>query len=485
MKKFWMISMLLIAAVFMVSCGGGDDEDGGATAGGACPTPGAFSCENNIVLKCDEVWQKLKQCNADQKCNAVTGSCDAAGNNGENGGNEGGNNGGNGGNEGGNNGGNGGNEGGNEGGNNGENGGDEGGNNQPQCTPKCENKECGDDGCGGTCGSCGSNQGCSTEFKCEDLNLDECTGLSMDWSEFTYGSRKYNWYVYQEGAELDMSFVDHETDQYTAPKVGEHDLSGDNASYKTCTECLYVLGIVDNQVDTVYFQNSGKLKIDSFDDSTNAIKGSLSAKFLEANIANDGTTTFVSGGECMEIESASFECVPQCSEGQECGSNGCGGECGGGCEDQACSAEGKCVPYACEKLSFTKNDFKAYTYTQESDEVLYIAETKEAGNKSFGDEFWVEFYKEDGYSHPTKFSDVAYIQMTFYVDVYENDKVRDDYTTLRETDRKINEDDYDYDDSSMASRFSGTSRFEELDNAGKQIPGKICYDIDYAWDFMQ
>ena len=48
-----------------------------------------------------------------------------------------------------------------------------------------------------------------------------------------------------------------------------------------------------------------------------------------------------------------------------------------------------------------------------------------------------------------------------------------------------NEDDYDYDDSSMASRFSGTSRFEELDNAGKQIPGKICYDIDYAWDFMQ
>jgi hypothetical protein len=35
------------------------------------------------------------------------------------------------------------------------------------CTPDCSNKECGDDGCGGSCGTCPEGQGCSN-FLCDD-----------------------------------------------------------------------------------------------------------------------------------------------------------------------------------------------------------------------------------------------------------------------------------------------------------------------------
>jgi hypothetical protein len=37
----------------------------------------------------------------------------------------------------------------------------------PTCTPSCSGKECGDDGCGGDCGSCSAKQSCSAAGKCE------------------------------------------------------------------------------------------------------------------------------------------------------------------------------------------------------------------------------------------------------------------------------------------------------------------------------
>lgn len=37
----------------------------------------------------------------------------------------------------------------------------------PGCTPDCSGKECGDDGCGGSCGTCESDETCSSAGKCE------------------------------------------------------------------------------------------------------------------------------------------------------------------------------------------------------------------------------------------------------------------------------------------------------------------------------
>lgn len=44
------------------------------------------------------------------------------------------------------------------------------------CTPKCGRKECGDDGCGGSCGGCGADQVCVTGTCCTPQPLEKtCT----------------------------------------------------------------------------------------------------------------------------------------------------------------------------------------------------------------------------------------------------------------------------------------------------------------------
>jgi hypothetical protein len=45
-----------------------------------------------------------------------------------------------------------------------------------QCTPNCSNKACGDDGCGGSCGSCGTHQTCSAANQC--VCAPSCSGKS-------------------------------------------------------------------------------------------------------------------------------------------------------------------------------------------------------------------------------------------------------------------------------------------------------------------
>ncbi len=44
------------------------------------------------------------------------------------------------------------------------------------CTPDCIGKECGDDGCGGSCGTCGSNATCPASTCVCDAGWDDCDG---------------------------------------------------------------------------------------------------------------------------------------------------------------------------------------------------------------------------------------------------------------------------------------------------------------------
>lgn len=43
---------------------------------------------------------------------------------------------------------------------------------EKQCEPNCIGKECGDDGCGGICGNCKSNEYCGSDFKCHQNIID-------------------------------------------------------------------------------------------------------------------------------------------------------------------------------------------------------------------------------------------------------------------------------------------------------------------------
>ena len=48
---------------------------------------------------------------------------------------------------------------------------------EPTCTPECDGAECGDDGCGGVCGTCGSDDVCSDGecvSECSQCMSTEC-----------------------------------------------------------------------------------------------------------------------------------------------------------------------------------------------------------------------------------------------------------------------------------------------------------------------
>ena len=204
------------------------------------------------------------------------------------------------------------------------------------CSPDCTGKVCGSDGCSSVCGQCGKNQGCSRDqSKCEDLDLSDCTGISIDFgtlkkhfsNSFETSSKDGRPYVY-------MVFFLGENESKI--KAGTYDLGSDkNLNYDTCTEAVRLYAAYDQEFGDytkMYFQHGGTLIVDSVADK-NMIKGTITAKLVEADIAEDNSTTFFSGSKCLEIETSAFDVANQhdptdpiepaeCSEGMgECVSN--------------------------------------------------------------------------------------------------------------------------------------------------------------------
>src|SRR5262245_49826743 len=59
------------------------------------------------------------------------------------------------------------------------------------CTPACDGKECGDDGCGGTCHSCPSGERCNESTftcECEETPAQACERLEFDCGTVTLSS---------------------------------------------------------------------------------------------------------------------------------------------------------------------------------------------------------------------------------------------------------------------------------------------------------
>ncbi len=210
-----------------------------------------------------------------------------------------------------------------------------------------------------------------------NLSAAECTGFSLEWSGLTH--YELNSFYLADETDYDPNlwmqfYQDEETGKITA---GTYDLGSTiNSTYKTCTECVYLQSDLvgegeDAKYSKVYYQKSGTLTIEAVD-ASNEIKGTIQAVLAEATIADDLTTTFVTDGGCIEIETATFDsgvCVPDCT-GKICGDDGCGGTCGEGCGDLACSEDQKsCVEYECTQITLGKisdayadADYGEYSY---------------------------------------------------------------------------------------------------------------------------
>jgi len=149
------------------------------------------------------------------------------------------------------------------------------------CAPDCTGKVCGDDGCGGSCGECPKNHVCGEDFQCKcasDACGEACCG-----------------------------------DEEVCTPVGccvpqcEGKVCGDDACGQTCGEC----GLNETCGDDF----------------------SCHCEFLECGPACCGADEIcLMGGGC---------CKPDCA-GKECGSDGCGGSCGTCAALEQCDAQGAC-----------------------------------------------------------------------------------------------------------------------------------------------
>lgn len=193
------------------------------------------------------------------------------------------------------------------------------------CIPDCTGKVCGTDGCSSVCGTCGKNEGCSLDqSQCQPLDLSDCTGISID-----FGTLKKHYSNSFETSMADGRPYVYMTfflgDNETKIKQGTYDLGSDkNLDYKTCTESVKFYSGYNSEFEyytRMYFQHGGTINVESVGDN-NTIKGTINAKFVLADIAEDYSTTFFAGTKCLEIETSAFDVAnshdPVDDPGDEC-----------------------------------------------------------------------------------------------------------------------------------------------------------------------
>lgn len=180
------------------------------------------------------------------------------------------------------------------------------------CTPACDGKVCGPDGCGGTCGQCAPNEACTGEGRCEcvpnctdrDCGSDGCGG--------SCGSCKstFQWSCSAEGRCVCEPYC-------TGRECGPDGCSG---SCGSCTSPLVCA-------------------------AAKCQSKPCAPSCLAKQCGSDGCEGTC--GECDPGDSCTLwgqceSCMVQC-EGRECGSDGCGGTCGQCLPGQTCSDLGQCT----------------------------------------------------------------------------------------------------------------------------------------------
>jgi|GEM_PF-1416032 len=209
------------------------------------------------------------------------------------------------------------------------------------CTPDCSGKVCGDDGCGGVCGpGCGPGQFCETAGTCTDVPNDACETATA----LTLGSTVAG----------DTSATDIANDySVSAGQCAQNDSFGSSAqdmvysftpgadggyTFTVTPDSSWTAGIaVVRSCDELATTCQGAVEGDNDGDAV-----SLSLNLLESVqyfVIVDGNFSTDEGTFSVEVNS----CAPDCS-GKSCGSDGCGGTCGPGCNfDETCDASSQCV----------------------------------------------------------------------------------------------------------------------------------------------
>jgi len=180
------------------------------------------------------------------------------------------------------------------------------------CAPDCTDAECGDDGCGGSCGSCPTGVTCKLgKCDCEPACVDkECgtDGCGGSCGECEKGSE-----CNELGKCEALCFPDCE-----AKECGPNGCGGE------CGAC----GPADECVD-------GKCKCKPLCEGRDCGPDACDATCGECE----------DGEHCSPDGKCVSDCKPEC-EDKECGPDGCGGSCGECGEAEECNGDGSCAGIA-------------------------------------------------------------------------------------------------------------------------------------------
>lgn len=189
------------------------------------------------------------------------------------------------------------------------------------CVPDCDDKECGDDGCGGVCGSCGDYGTCGTEGSCESTCVDD---HEPD-DDYTLANPLTN--LAPRNHSLCPAF-DNDWFQFSIP-------------YNTGNVHLEISGMVGNTEMWLYDPDG--LELDYDDDS-----GVFDFSLIEYDGLPKGVYWVLVNAEEEDEQVPDYQifvkvtCAPDC-EGKECGFDGCGGTCGSCVSGSVCTPQGNCV----------------------------------------------------------------------------------------------------------------------------------------------
>lgn len=194
------------------------------------------------------------------------------------------------------------------------------------CTPMCTDKNCGDDGCGGTCGTCtGENEICNAEGVCE-VCTPQCTdkecgdnGCGGTCGTCTDGK------VCSAGKCV-------EGGNFPAECNGEGTPSGTDCLGTTYEGCCANGRVYWCDGDALYCLDCA---------ASQAMCGWFDAGYYGCDDAGMPDPTGANPQDC-----AGGTCTPNCGT-RECGGDGCGGQCGTCPEGKTCNASGMCEEGVC------------------------------------------------------------------------------------------------------------------------------------------
>jgi hypothetical protein len=178
------------------------------------------------------------------------------------------------------------------------------------CTPDCTGRVCGDDGCGGTCGSCVAPLVCDATGQCVTAGTGQHGDLCTDQAQCSAGL---------------VCILFTATDGYCSGVCNCADSTGCPAGLTPPTECMWSDGGTPATCYCGYQCPNGV-----------------------ADCPNGGV-----GWLCQDVGGfmgcIPGACQPNCA-GKACGDDGCGGSCGTCAGGETCNASGQCIPGGCTDI---------------------------------------------------------------------------------------------------------------------------------------